>query len=111
VKACARLSRVNEIVDDRRVGRHPASPWQDDIDAALALSDVSVFGCQIGGEPARTVKPGQFVEVNFGGRLTIKGVARWQRGAHVGMEFILPISADMVEGLVTTTQLIQLRVL
>ena len=111
MKAYARLPRVRDIVDDRRIERHPASPFQDDIDATLTLSDVSIFGCQIGGEPARLVKPGQFVEVNFGGRVTIKGVARWQRGAHVGMEFILPISADVVDRLVATTQLIQLRVL
>lgn len=111
MKAYARLPRVSTIVDDRRIERHPASPFQDDVEAALTLSDLSIFGCQIGGEQVRSIKPGQFVEVNFGSRVTIRGVARWQRGPHMGMEFILPISPEIVDRLVATVQFIQLRVL
>lgn len=70
-----------------------------------------MFGCQIEGEPTRALTPGQFVQIDFSRNLPVKGIVRWQRGANLGVEFLLPLSPAEIAVLIGATQAVELRVL
>ena len=60
------------------------------------LTDPSQHGCNLGSAdwPFRI---GQFVSLMTSETNKVDGIVRWVRGGQVGIEFVRPLSADIVE--------------